>query len=127
MYKGWWEKWIQDILPTLVPCRRWKDIKKNLKVDDIVMVKYEGNIHNDYRLARVKEIFPDSKGLVRTVKVGFRRRDRREPADKYWKKPLVEEKVSVQRLSILLSAKEQDDRKADDAKAKDIDDIGVVN
>ena len=106
VYKVWWEKWIQDILPTLVPCKRWKDIKKNLKVDDIVMMKYEGNMSNDYRLARVKEVFPDKKGLVRTVKVSFRRRDKRETGDNYWKKPLVEELVSIQRLALLQVASE---------------------
>ena len=106
VYKVWWEKWIQDILPTLVPCKRWKDIKKNLKVGDIVMMKYEGNMSNDYRLARVKEVFPDKKGLVRTVKVSFRRRDKRETGDEYWKKPLVEELVSIQRLALLQVASE---------------------
>ena len=106
VFKCWWEKWIQDVLPTLVPCKRWKDIKKNLKVGDVVMMKYEGNINNDYRLARVKETFPDHKGLVRTVKVSYRRRDKREPADKYWKKLPVEEIVSIQRLALLQVASE---------------------
>ena len=66
------------MLPTLVPCRRWKHIRKNLKVDDEVLMKYEGNMQDDYRLARVIEVYPDQKNLVRTVKVGFRKRDERE-------------------------------------------------
>ena len=32
---------------------------------------------------------------MRTVKVGFRRRDKREKAEVYWKKPLVEEILQV--------------------------------
>ena len=68
---------------------------------DIVMMKYSGNISDDYRLARVLEVYPDSKGLVRTVKVGFRRRDKREKSEEYWKKPLVEEIVAIQRLALL--------------------------
>ena len=101
VYQAWWDRWIQDVLPTLVPCKRWKDIKKNLKQEDIVMMKYSGNIRDDYRLAKVIEVFPDKKGLVRTVKVGFRRRDKREKPDAYWKKPLVEEIVAIQRLALL--------------------------
>ena len=106
VYKAWWERWIQDVLPTLVPCKRWKDTRKNLKPGDIVMMKYAGQINDDYRLARVLEAFPDKKGLVRTVKVGYRRRDKREKPEVYWKKPLSEEIVAVQRLALLQVAGE---------------------
>ena len=106
VHQSWWERWIQDVLPTLVPCKRWKEIKKNLKVDDIVLMKYDGNIKDDYRLAKVTEVFKDEKGLVRKVKVSFRRRDKRESRDVYWKKPLSSEIVAVQRLSLLQAAKE---------------------
>ena len=106
VYQAWWARWIQDVLPTLVPCRRWKDAKKNLKPEDVVMMKYTGQINDDYRLARVLEVFPDKKGLVRTVKVAFRKRDKREKPDVYWKKPLCEEIVAVQRLALLQVAGE---------------------
>ena len=43
---------------------------------------------------------------VRTVKIGYRRRDKREGSDVYWKKPLVEEKVAVQRLAMLQAINE---------------------
>ena len=77
-----------------------------MKVDDIVLMKYEGNIQDDYRRDRVLEVFPDQKNLVRTVKVGFRKRDRREKSDVYWKKPLSEQIVAVQRLAVLQAAGE---------------------
>ena len=94
VYKAWWDRWIQDVLPTLVPCKRWKDTRKNLKPGDIVMMKYTGQIHDDYRLARVLEVFLDKKGLVRS-------KDKREKPDVYWKKSLSEEIVAVQRLALL--------------------------
>ena len=106
VYKSWWDRWIQDVLPTLVPCRRWKQIHRNVNIGDVVMMKYAGNVKDEYRLARVLEVYPDSKGLVRTVKVGYRRRDKREGSDVYWKKPLVEEKVAVQRLAMLQAVNE---------------------
>ena len=65
----------------------------NLKRNDIVMMKYEGNMGDDYRLAWVKETYPGEKGLVRTVKVSFRRRDKREPVNMNWKKTPVEKKM----------------------------------
>ena len=106
VFDVWWDKWIQDVLPTLVPCKRWKEAKKNVKVDDIVMMKYPGNMRDDYRLARVMETFPDDKGLVRTVKVSYRKRDKREPSDVYWKKAPISEIVPIQRLAILQAAGE---------------------
>ena len=65
------------------------------------MMKYPNQLRDDYRIARVLEVFPDGKGLVRTVRVAYRRRDKREPVHLYWKKPLVQEVVAVQRLAVL--------------------------
>ena len=101
VFKAWWNRWIVDVLPTLVPCRRWKNIRKNLNRGDIVMMYYSGNLTDDYRIAKVVDVYKDKKGLIRTVKVSFRKRDRREPAGEYWKKPLTSEIVAVQRLSLL--------------------------
>ena len=47
------------------------------------------------------ETFPDHKGLVRTVRVGFRKRYKREQLLPYKAKALSEELVAVQRLSVL--------------------------
>ena len=70
------------------------------------MVRYEGQVSDDYRIARVLDTYPDKKNLVRTVKIGFRKRDKREKPDQYWKKPLQEEIVAVQRLAVLQVANE---------------------
>ena len=70
------------------------------------MMCYPNQLKDDYRIAKVIEAFPDEKNLVRTVRVAYRKRDRRERSDVYWKKPLVEETVAVQRLSLLQAAGE---------------------
>ena len=70
-------------------------------------MKYEGNLQDDYRLARVIEVYPDQKNLVRTAKVVFRKRDKREKPSDYWKKPLKEQVVAVQRLAVLQAAGEK--------------------
>ena len=94
------------MLPTLVPCKRWRDVRRNLKVNDLVMMKYPGQLKDDYRIAKVLKVYPDDKGLVRTVRVAYRKRDSREPTDVYWKKRLTEEDVAIQRLCILQAAGE---------------------
>ena len=69
---------------------------------------YPSSIKDVYRLARVVETFPDQKGLVRTVRVSYRKRDKRDTSLTYKSKPLTEEIVAVQRLSVLLPQSEQD-------------------
>ena len=80
---------------------------KNLRVGDIVMMVYQGNLVNDYRLAMVTGVFPDKKGLVRTVKVSYRKKMKNEAPEVYRSKPLVEEKVGVQRLALLQGVGEE--------------------
>ena len=106
VYGCWWSKWIKTVLPTLMPVRRWKFRKPNLSKGDVVMMLYSGNLRNDYRLAKVIKTYPDVKKLVRTVKVSYRKKDSREKPSEYRSKPLVEEEVSVQRLSLLVPAED---------------------
>ena len=85
LYNTWWDAWIKQVLPTLMPLRKWQRRSKNLGVGDVVMMHYE-----------------DSRGIVRTVTIGYRRRNKREKAKRYQCKPLVEEQVAVQRLCLLV-------------------------
>ena len=107
VYNCWWQKWIRQVLPTLMPVKKWKHPRKNLEVGDVVMMYYPGNLKDDYRLAKVLKTHPDSQGLVRTVTIGYRKRDKREKVDSYKSKPLVEEQVAVQRLSLLVPVSDQ--------------------
>ena len=98
---------IEEVLPTLIPFRKWKTQKRNLRVGDIVMMRYQGNLVDDYRIARVSEVFPDERQLFRTVKVSYRRRDKREDPEIYKSMPLSTEKVGVQRLALLQAVGEE--------------------
>ena len=107
VHEVWWRLWIKQVLPTLIPIRKWKKISRNIRVNDVCLLHYPGNLRNDYRLVRVCQTYPDKKNLVRTVKVAYRKKDKQENPMEYKKKPLVEERVAVQRLSVLLSSDEQ--------------------
>ena len=65
------------------------------------MVNYSNNFVDDYRIARVSKVFPDDKGLVRTVEIEYRPRNRGESARVYVPKPPTKEVVHVQKLSML--------------------------
>ena len=73
------------------------------------MLYYDGNLKDDYRLAKVLEVYPDQNGLVRTVKIGYRQRNKTERAEVYKKKSLVKEDVAVQRLCLLVPYEEEND------------------
>ena len=44
---------------------------------------YPSSIKDEYRLAKVIEVFPDIKGRVRTVRIAYRKRDKREKSLPY--------------------------------------------
>ena len=107
VYDSWWSKWIAQVLPTLIPTRRWRRAKKNLMVGDIVMIESSNVFKDEYRLGRVCEVHPDGAGLVRTVTVEYRKKDSREGVLQYKSKKLEREKMAVQRLSPLVTMDEQ--------------------
>ena len=107
IHADWWSRWIEEVLPSLLPCKKWRQCHRNLRIGDIVMLTYKGNLVDDYRLARVTDTFPDSQGLVRSVLISYRKKTRGEGAEEYRSKPLVSEKVGVQRLTLLYAVGEE--------------------
>ena len=57
-------------------------------------------------MARVVEVHPDPGGLIRTVTVAYRVKNKREPKEVFRVRPLVRERVAVQRLQLLHAAAE---------------------
>ena len=101
LHKLWWQKWIENVLPTLIPCRKWRRKNRNLQKGDVVMMRYSGNMVDDYRLALVTDVFPDARNVVKTVEVSYRRKDSREKPIDYKSKPLTSQVIGVQRLSLI--------------------------
>ena len=92
----WWNMWIVQALPHIVPYKRWKTEHRSLCIGYIVLMLYEKKVGKDtYRLGRVISVHPDSHGVVRTITVGMRRTNKREKLLPYQPKPLVEVKRVV--------------------------------
>ena len=53
--------------PTLQERAKWNKVKRNLKVDDFVLVRDENAPRNVWPMGVVTKVEPDSKGLVRSV------------------------------------------------------------
>ena len=86
------------MLPTLFSYKKWKVKKVNLKVGELVMLRYHKQFKDDYFLAKVTEVHPDDYGLVRKVKVSYRKKNPRESAGIYKSKPLLCEQAAIHRL-----------------------------
>ena len=78
-----------------------------MKEGDIVMMKYQGNLVDDYRIARVSKVFPSDRGIVRTVEVSYRKKGKDDGSKSYKCRPLSTEKVGVQRLALLQAVGEE--------------------
>ena len=64
-----WQRWIKEFLPNLHHRQKWFDVKRNLKVDDIVLLVEDSQQRSKWLMGRVLKTFPDKRGLVRTVLV----------------------------------------------------------
>ena len=69
-----------------------------MAVGDLVLLKYPGQLKDDYTIAKVTEVHPSEDNLVRKVTVAYRKKSSRESPDVYRSKPLISEQVAVQRL-----------------------------
>ena len=64
-----WARWKREYLQTLQVRTKWNQPHRNIMVGDVVLVKDERTLRNTWPLARVLEVFPDTKGLVRSARV----------------------------------------------------------
>ena len=64
-----WVKWKADFLQSLQTRQKWARTRRNMKEDDVVIIKDEDQSRNQWHLARVVQAYPSDDGLVRKVKL----------------------------------------------------------
>ena len=64
-----WARWIREYLPLLQARTKWLTPKRNLKVNDLVLVVDAGLPRSHWSLGRVTKVFPGKDGLVRTAEI----------------------------------------------------------
>ena len=67
-----WEKWISLWFGKMVPAGRWRKEFPDLKEGDVVLMKDESLVAKDYRLGRVKTVYPGDDGHVRRADIEYR-------------------------------------------------------
>lgn len=64
-----WQRWRDDHLTSMQARQKWYKIEKNIKVNDMVIVKNENRPPAQWCIGRVVKTYPGNDGLVRTVTV----------------------------------------------------------
>jgi len=64
-----WCRWKKEFLLSLQERQKWICPRKNLQVNDIVIVKEDDIPRNQWRVCRVVEVLPDEDGLARKVRL----------------------------------------------------------
>ena len=67
-----WRRWCKEFLPLLQTCQKWVCPKKNLAVEDIVLVSTESSLPNLCPLGRIVEMFPEKRGFLCFAKVSMK-------------------------------------------------------
>ena len=66
---SFWKCWNRDLFPLLVPRKKWNTERRNVRVNDIVMVADPNAVRGKWTIGRVMSIDPRSDGKIRNVQV----------------------------------------------------------
>ncbi len=76
-----WKRWVSEYLPALQLRQKWLSVRRNVQVGDIVLL-VDNSLRSSWAMARVISSMPDSKGIVRFVKVATATNVLTRPIDK---------------------------------------------
>ena len=78
-----WRRWLREYLPLLQKRQKWNASKRNVAINDIVLVLDESKPRGVWPLARVTEVYRNERdGLVRSVKLKTSSNELVRPVDK---------------------------------------------
>ena len=63
-----WNRWRKEFLATLQERQKWLVSRRNFYIGGVVLLKEDAN-PNEWKLAKVINVYPDEKGHVRSVQL----------------------------------------------------------
>ena len=119
--RDFWEKWTTEVTPIHVIRQKWHESRRNLAVNDIVLVHEKSPIKGKYVLAKVDSVNVSRDGLVRSCTVSYRIPNSKDPMGCYSGGRLIKLTRSIQRLTLILPVEEQDEElKVIEDKSKNV-------
>ena len=67
-----WKKWTQEVFPNLVIEPKWHTQRRNVNVNDVVLVQDANLVRGEWKLGVVDEILESKDGRVRNVVVRYK-------------------------------------------------------
>ena len=64
-----WKIWLKNYFPSLLVRQKWHSEKRNLKVNDVCVLKDSNAYRGEWRLCRISKVLPDGNKKVRNVEV----------------------------------------------------------
>lgn len=64
-----WTRWKKEFLHTLQERQKWMRPRRNLQLDDVVIISNDYLPRNTWQIARVEDVYRDPDGYVRKVKL----------------------------------------------------------
>ena len=64
-----WKRWNRDLFPLLVPKKKWNRERRNVRVDDTVIVADPNAVRGKWTIGGVIRVYPGSDGKIRNVKM----------------------------------------------------------
>ena len=89
-------RWKKEYLATLQQRPKWYQEKRNMKIDDVVLIKDENTPRNDWSMGVIVNVEPDSKGLVRSIVVRTETTELRRPVHKLVLLLAVEDRMDAE-------------------------------
>ncbi|CAI5654355.1 unnamed protein product [Oreochromis niloticus] len=99
-----WTRWKKEYLLNLQGRQKWTKEHRNAKINDVVLLKDEITPRNQWKLARIIEVYPGKDGKVRKVKL-LLSDPTLDRAGKHTSKPVHLERP-IQKTVILMEAEE---------------------
>ena len=66
---SFWKCWMRDVFPVLVPRKKWNTDKRDIKVDDVVIVKDTNAVRGNSTVGKVIKVYPGQDGKIVNTKV----------------------------------------------------------
>ena len=66
---SFWKSWSKDVLPALVPRKKWNSHCRDIQVNDIVTLSDTNLVRGKFAIGRVINVFPGSDGKIRNIEV----------------------------------------------------------
>ncbi len=64
-----WTRWRKEYLLSLQQRNKWNKSRRNAKINDIILLQDDSAPRNQWKLAKVVEVFPGTDGRVRRLKL----------------------------------------------------------